>query len=72
VCIIEQEHFITQVLHEHLDNKETYQRLTSVEMNAKICHTRYLFHEFVNKHKEVLGEAVVTYMSRGYKNMVIK
>ena len=67
VCILEREHFITQVLREHVNNEETNKKLTLTKTNAKICHTRYLFHEFVNKHKEVLGEAVVTYMSRGYK-----
>jgi hypothetical protein len=63
VCILEHEHFITRVIQELLNNKETYQRLDFAKRNAKICHIRYLLHEFVNRYKEVLGESVVTYMS---------
>jgi hypothetical protein len=67
VCVMERDKFIKQVLEEHLDNPQVYQRLTLAQKNAKVTALRYLYHSFIMKHKDALEEPVVTFMLRGYK-----
>ena len=67
VCVLDRENFIKQALQEHLDDKKPYQILTAAQASAKQAHIRYLYHNFVNKHKNILGDEVCTFMLRGYR-----
>ena len=69
VCILKQEDFINWVLNNHLGNTETHKQLTFAEASVKSSEIHYLYHDFISRHREVLGEAVITFMNKAIENM---
>ena len=44
-----------------------YKILTTAEASAKQAHICYLFHDFINAHKEALGNSIRIFMLQSYK-----
>ncbi len=67
VCILNRKKFIKQTLQEHLRDNKTYNVLTAAEASAKKVHICYLFHGFINAHKDALNNPIRTFMLQSYQ-----
>ncbi len=61
---MERDKLIQQVIEEHLSNVNVYKQLTAADTSAAMQCLRYKFDDFRNKHKETLGQNVLTFFRR--------